>query len=187
MINLALTVKVKSLMAKFLMAFSQCKFPSFMILSNNFWRIEKPGLGISQSVRQGSDPASHVSSLASQASSPVSHAGQNLSPFYRTLSPTRATPMLWPVAQRHQTVSNFLALLLSIGLDLLSESRAAAPYGTKFSLEWEISYTRPSVLPSSWLDLRPGWLDLKTGWLAMTATKPVRLALKPIGLALNFS
>ena len=61
--------------------------------------------------------------------------GWNVSPFYRTLSPIGAaalpSPMKTkePVAQRHQVVSDTLALLLFIGVDLPLGSRAAAPIG----------------------------------------------------------
>ena len=40
------------------------------------------------------------------------------------------------VAQRHQMVSNSLALPLLIGLDLPLGSRAAAPIGEKNPVEW---------------------------------------------------
>ena len=70
------------------------------------------------------------------------------------------------IAQRHQMVSDYLAMLLFIGLDLLLGSRAAAPMEGLSPVEWgEIPcvcmsicpFIRPSVRRlSSWLDLRSG-------------------------------
>ena len=94
-----------------------------------------------------------------------------------------------PIAQRHQIVSNSLALLIFTGFGLPSTFRKQVSgfVGVQSPVEWgEIMYVHPSIRPSirtaSWLVRRPGWLDLKSGWLAL---RPGWLALRPSQLALR--
>ena len=79
-------------------------------------------------------------------------------------------------------VSDSLAMLIFIGLDLPLGSRASTfigdeilQHGDKFHLSIHLS-VHPSICPSSWLHLRPGWLALRSCWLAL---RPSQLAMRP--------